>query len=172
MTVTKTDLKYLIPFLLYVILGLWGSYTFEYIDNRKALNLAFRWFIVPSFVLGVVYSYYSVFKRSPSQALWRKVLGLLALTLVFTLLFLRSSQGYLILWNAHFGDQKEVVLRGIIDKLDYPKKKKPLNSYAIDIKVEDTGELINLDVPTNDYQVGETFEKKMKKGSLEIVYSH
>lgn len=172
MTITKTDLKYLIPFLLYVILGLWASYTFEFIDSRKALNLAIKWFMIPSIGLGFIYSYYSVFKRGPAQAQWKKIAGLLVLTLAFALMFLRSSQGYLIFWNAHVGGQKEVVLRGMVSRLDYPRKKKPLNSYAIDIEVEDTGELLNLDVPTNDYKVGETFDRKMKKGCLDILYSH
>jgi hypothetical protein len=172
MTLTKTDFKYLIPFLLYLILGLWGAYTFEYIDNHRALNLTIKWFMLPSIILGVIYSYYFVFRRGPAQAQWRKVLGLLGLTLAFTLLFLRSSQGYLIFLNAHFGTQKEVVLRGIIDRLDFPKKKKLLNSYAIYIKNEETGELLNLDVPTNNYRVGEVFEKTMRKGSLDILYSH
>ena len=172
MKITRTDLKFLIPFLLYVAFGIWGAYTFKYVENHKALTIAFKWFAAPSIILGVIYSYYSVFKRGAEQAQWKKVLGLIALSIIFTLMFLRSSQGYLILWNAHFGKQDQITLKGTVSRLDYPKKKKMLNSYAIYIEVDITGERINLDVPTNDYKVGESFEKKMIKGSLGIIYSH
>lgn len=171
MTITRTDVKLLIPFLLFVILGLWGSYSFPFIESHKAFTLSFKWFIVPSLILGVIYSYYSVFLRGPQQAKWRKVVGLFTLTLIFALLFLRSFQGYLVLCNAYIGKQEELAIRGTVHQLDYPKKKKPLNTYAIVVGFNNKEQSIKLDVPSNGYIIGQVFERKMRKGSLGLLYS-
>ncbi|WP_156126361.1 hypothetical protein [Hymenobacter sp. DG25B] len=171
MEINKTDLKFLTPFLLYLIFGIYNSHIYNYIDNQKTLRLTFDWFTAPSIILGFIYSYYSIFQRGAQQALWRKAAGLLALTSIFTLLFLTSSQGYVILWNANFGNQDKIILHGKVSKLDYPKNKKPLNSHAVFIKISNTNKIINLDVPSNNYVVGQIFEKKMIKGSLGILYA-
>ncbi|MGZ5548911.1 MAG: hypothetical protein ACXWFZ_13285 [Nitrososphaeraceae archaeon] len=97
---------------------------------------------------------------------------MLAFTLIFTLLFLKSSQGYVVLWNAYIGKQEETIVRGIVNKIDYPRRKKLLNSYAIVITSKNTEQPINLDVPSNKYSIGIPFEKRMRKGSLGILYSH
>ena len=171
MEITKTDLKLLIPFLVYLIVGIYSSHIYNYIDSQKALRLTFNWFTVPSIISGFIYSYYSIFQRGAQQALWRKAAGLLALTSIFTLLFLTSSQGYVILWNANFGKQDKIMLQGKVTKLDYPKGKKPLNSYAIFININNTNKSISLNVPSNKYVVGHIFKKKMIKGSLGILYA-
>jgi len=168
---TKTDLKLLIPILLYIGFGMWASFEFAYIESHKALLLVFKWAIVPSIIIGFYYSYYSLFKHGADQALWRKILGMVGLTIIFTLLLLRSSQGYLIFCNAHIGNQKEIVLKGEIKKLDFPKRKKLLNSYTIYIYNRSINENVRLDVPTNNYEIGQIFEMKMIEGSLGVLYS-
>lgn len=168
---TKTDLKLLIPILLYISFGVWASFEFDYLESHKALLKVFKWAIVPSIILGFYYSYYSIFKRGAEQALWRKILGMVGLTIIFTLMLLRSSQGYLIFWNAHIGNQKEIVLKGEIKKLDFPKRKKLLNSYTIFIYNRNIKDNVRLVVPTNNYLIGQIFEMKMIEGSLGIIYS-
>ncbi|GAA4377914.1 hypothetical protein [Hymenobacter koreensis] len=169
---TRTDLKIITFFLLYFFVGSWGVYFYEYAESQKALHLSFKWFIIPSAVLGVALSYYVVFLKGTEQAIWRKILGSVAILLVFIMVFTVSTQGFIILWNAQIGNQEKVVLRGTISELDYPEKKKPLNSYAVFINLDSTKENINLTVPTNDYRVGQRFERSMTRGSLGIVYSH
>ena len=87
-------------------------------------------------------------------------------------MFLKSCQGYLILYNCNVGTQKIFLIKGQVTKLDYPKRKKPLNKYAIVIMTDDNKEIIKLDVPTNQYFVGQTFEKELRLGSLGFLYSH
>ena len=172
MTITKSDLKLIIPFLLFLIGGLYCAYSADFIQNDKALSTAFKWFIVPSIVVGAFYGYRSTFGYDKKTPVWRNILGLLVLTLIFTLMFLKSCQGYLILYNCNFVTQKNILIKGQVTKLDYPKRKKPLNNYAIIIDTDDTKETIKLDVPTNKYFVGQTFEKELTLGSLGFLYSH
>ena len=111
MTITKSDLKLIIPFLLFLIGGIYGSYSTDFIQNDKALTTAFKWFIIPSVIIGAFYGYRSTFGYDKKTAVWRNVLGLLALTVIFTLMFLKSCQGYLILYNCNAGTQKNIFIK-------------------------------------------------------------
>jgi hypothetical protein len=169
MALTKTDSKYILPFLLFVGLGLWSSFYFGYREDKKALALAFRWCFVPSLVFGGIYAYYGGYKRAPIQARWRKILGVLALTLITTLIFLRSFQGFILLINSSLGAQRQLMVSGNVWKVDIPKKKKLLNSYTIYVKDQSGKEYI-LDVPGTEWYEGAHFDKMLNKGSLGIIY--
>ena len=172
MTITKSDLKLITAFLLFLIGGLYGGNSVSFIQNDKALSTTFRFFIIPSVIIGGFYGYRSTFGYDKKTAAWRNILGLLTLTLVFTLMFLKSFQGYLVLYNCNIGVQKNILIKGRVTKLDYPKHKKLLNNYAIVIMIDDNKEIIKLDVPTNQYFVGQPFEKELILGSLGFLYSH
>ncbi|TCZ63830.1 hypothetical protein [Flaviaesturariibacter aridisoli] len=171
MALTKTDLKYIVPFLLFVGLGLWGSFHFPFREDKKALALTFRWCFLPSLVLGVLYGYYGGYKRAPAQAKWRNVLAVFALTIFATLIFLRSFQGYIFLANRYFGMQNDILVWGIISKVDAPKKKKPLNSYTIYLDCGNKAEIV-LDVPGTEWHEGLPFSKVLRKGSLGLLYGN
>jgi hypothetical protein len=172
MTITKRDLKLIISFLLFLSGGLYGVFSVNFIQNDSALSTAFKWFIIPSVIVGAYYGYHSTLGYDKKTSLWRNILGLLALTLIFTLMFLKACQGYLILYNCSFGMQKTKLVKGQILALDYPRNKKLLNSYAIVIKIDENEETIKLDVPTNHYYVGQVFEKELTLGSLGFLYSY
>jgi hypothetical protein len=168
MNLTKTDIKFIVVFLLFVGVGLWGSFYFGIREDKTALKLSVQWFIVPSLIIGSIYGYYGGYKRSPEQALWRKLLAVLALTLVSTLIFLRSFQGYIWIANCQIGKQQDVFISGVIIKIDKPERKKLLNSYTI--YVEDSNRTVALDVPGEVWAKGQFFQRRLRRGSLGLIY--
>jgi hypothetical protein len=168
---TKTDLILIVALVIFTSTGIWGSFSVKFIEDYEALGMTTKWFLMPALLIGGYYAYYSMIKHGPKQAQWKKVLGLFALTMFFTLMILRSIQGYLILWNCNFGKQSKVSINGVVTKLDYPRKKKLLNRYSIVVHLNNKSENIELVVPTNIYNVGQSFQKEMIKGSLGLIYS-
>ena len=85
-------------------------------------------------------------------------------------MILRAFQGYLTYYNCNFGTQTKLTVKGKITRLDFPRTKKPLNTYSVQLLTDSTQELIKLEVPTKNYSVGQFFEKDMLLGSLGILY--
>ena len=170
MTFTKKDLTLLVPLLLFLFLGFYLAYSVDFLQYEKVFSISVKWFILPTIIVATYYSYYSTFGYDKKSALWRKILGLLVLTLIFSLMILRAFQGYLTYYNCNFGPQTKLTIKGKITRLDFPKTKKLLNSYSVQLLTDNTQELIKLEVPTNNYFVGQFFEKEMLVGSLDILY--
>lgn len=162
--------KLILFFLIFLFIGLYGGYTMDFVQNEKALSMTFKWFTIPSIIIGLYYGYNSTFGYNKEIAKWRSIIGLLTLTLIIGIMSLKSFQGYLVLFNCNLGTQERIVIRGQVTKLDFPKSKKPFNNYAIVIET-DSNESIVLDVPTNEYSVGQIFKKELTLGSLGILYS-
>jgi hypothetical protein len=170
MTFTKKDLTLLIPLLVFLLLGFYWAYSVDFLQYDKVFSISVKWFIIPSIIVATYYAYYSTFGYDKKSALWRKILGLLALTLIFSLMVLKAFQGYLTYYNCNFGTQTKLTVKGKITRLDFPRTKKPLNTYSVQLLTDNTQELIKLEVPTNNYSVGEIFEKEMLVGSLGVLY--
>ena len=171
MTLTKRDLTLILSFLVFLIGGIYFGYSIAFIQNDKALSTTFKWCTIPSVLMAAYYGYRATFGYNMKVAVWRNVLGLLALTAICTLMFLKSFQGYLVFYNCNLGTQRKILIKGQIAKLDYPKSKKPFNNYAVVIITDDNKQTIKLDVPTNQYVVGQLFEKELTEGSLGFLYS-
>ena len=120
-------------------------------------SISVKWFILPTTIVATYYAYYSTFGYDKKTALWRKILGLLGLVLIFSLMVLRASQGYLTYYNCNFGTQTKLTVKGKITRLDFPTTKKPLNTYSVQLLIDSTQELIKLEVPTKNYSVGQFF---------------
>ena len=170
MTFTKKDLTLLVPLLIFLFLGIYLAYLVDFLQYDKMFSISVKWFILPTIIVATYYAYYSTFGYDKKSALWRKILGLLALTLIFSLMILRAFQGYLIYYNCNFGTQTKLTVKGKITRLDFPRTKKPLNTYSVQLLTDNTQELIKLEVPTKNYLVGQFFEKEMLLGSLGILY--
>jgi len=170
MTFTKKDLTLLVPLLLFLFLGFYLAYSVDFLQYEKVFSISVKWFILPTIIVATYYAHYSTFGYDKKSALWRKILGLLVLTLIFSLMILRAFQGYLTYYNCNFGTQTKLTIKGKITRLDFPKTKKLLNSYSVQLLTDNTQELIKLEVPTNNYSVGQLFEKEMLVGSLGILY--
>ena len=170
MQIGNRDLKLIIFFLLFIIGGIIAGFSKDFIESNRALNITFKSCILPVVAMSAYFAYQSTFDTRKQVALWRRVLSMIVLTFIFGMMFLKATQGYIIFYNCKIGEQKQTVVKGEVVKLKYPKNKKPLNNYSIEIKLIEK-DLITLDVPTNEYYIGQTFEKDMIKGSLGILYS-
>ncbi|ESU20952.1 hypothetical protein FCR2A7T_07230 [Flavobacterium cauense R2A-7] len=171
MTITNKDLKLIIPFILFVALGVYGMYSVNYISVSQTMKATFSWCLIPSIAFALYYAYFSTFGyKKISVSLWRKIIGFIAMTIITGLIALFSFQGILMIINSKLGNQKEYLLSGKIIKLNYPKKKKSGNKYSIEIERKLENDTIELNVPTNEYQIGQNFEKQMKIGSLNFIY--
>lgn len=170
MTFTKKDLTLIVPLLVFLFLGFYWAYSVDFLQYDKVFSISVKWFVVPSIIVATYYVYYSTFGYDKKSARWRKILGLLALTLIFSLMILKAFQGYLTYYNCNFGTQTKLTIKGKITKLDFPRTKKLLNTYSVQLLTDNTHELIKLEVPTKNYFVGQFFEKEMLVGSLGILY--
>ena len=61
-------------------------------------------------------------------------------------------------------------IRGQVKELNFPKPKMLFDKYSISVETDEGSEM-TFEVPTSDYKLGQTFEKEMMIGSLDILYS-
>lgn len=80
-------------------------------------------------------------------------------------------QGYLILFNCKTGRQTEKQISGQVYLTNFPRPKRIFDKNSITIMSNGNHVLIDLEVPSNDYSIGQVFNKRMIKGSLGILYS-
>lgn len=169
--ITKNDLKLIIPFILFVILGLYGMYSMDFISVSQTMKMTFKWCLVPTIIFALYYAYRSSFGNKTIIAVWRNTLTFIVITILTGMVTFVSFQGVLMIVNKNIGLQKEYLLSGKITKLNYPEKKKVGNKYSIEIERKLEKDTIELNVPTNKYHEGQNFEKLMKIGSLNFIYS-
>lgn len=170
MTFTKKDIKFLIPFGIFITIGMYGSTSVDFLVSSPTFDKTFKWCGIPTLFLSLYYAYRATFGYPNQIALWRNSLNFIVITFLTLIMFFVSIQGILVLTNCKIGEQKEFLLTGRITKLHYPKKKKVFEKYTIEIERKAKGDLIKLDVPTNEYSQGQLFSKKMKIGSLGFIY--
>lgn len=169
--VTRTDLKVYFPFILLMIISIWGTYAFTYVESKKPQQLAFRWFLIPAISISAFYAYYSVVKRSLIRQLWKKLLLIISFEVVFSVLLLLSCRSVIILWNGHIGTQSFYRVTGIVKTIEYPKSKGVLSTYTTSVLMNTTDSILSFDITGKEYVIGETFDKQMKIGSLGFLYS-
>ncbi|RYE44176.1 MAG: hypothetical protein EOP48_22605 [Sphingobacteriales bacterium] len=169
MILTKTDYKVLSLFLIFVVGGVWASISYNIVEDISDRKM--KMLLIPALIFSGAFSYYAVIIREPKKQILRRILGFLVFSILMMFIFLTSFKGYLLLWNSKVGSQRSVLIMGTVTKLNFPKVKKLLNSYVIEIKPSNGEDLVKLIVPTNNYNVGNDFEMEMTKGSLGILYS-
>ena len=162
----------IIPIALISILGIYGFASAEFVCESQVWNTTVKWFIIPIILVGIFYGYNTTnFGRNKNLPIWRKTLIFLATSFLFSAFYLRMFMGILILINQKTGIQSEYVLRGKIERLNYPEKAKIANRNSIIIKRKTEEDSFVLDVPTNNYHQDDSFVKTMKIGSLGFIYS-
>lgn len=170
MTISNKDLKLIIPFILFVIVGVYGMYSTDFISISHTLKTTFQWCIIPTTLFSLYFAYRSSFGYRTTIIIWRNTLTFIVVAYMIGMVTFISFQGILMLINKNIGQQKEYLLSGKITKLKYPEKKKIGNKYSIEIERKLEKDTIELDVPTRKYQKGQNFEKRMKLGSLGFIY--
>jgi hypothetical protein len=171
MTIKKRDLSLIILFLIFVTVGVYGLNSVDFIAGEETMEYTFKYCGVPILLIAAYYAYRSTFGYDKDKEAWKNTLGFVVMTFIAGMVIFISFQGLLVLINCNLGHHKEYNLEGQITYLDYPEKKKALNKYSIEIKRIAELDTIKLDVPTNDYEQGQYFTKKMKIGSLGFIYA-
>jgi hypothetical protein len=171
MKITNKDLKLIIPFILFVVVGIYGIYSVDFISVSQTMKATLEWFILPTIIFALFYAYRSSFGYKKAIAIWKNTLTFIVMTIIIGMVTFISFQGLLMLINSNIGEQKDYKLCGKIIKLNYPEDKKIGNKYSIFIKRTLEKDTIELNVPKNEYVVKQNFEKEMKIGSLKFIYS-
>lgn len=168
--IPNKDLKLIIPFILFVILGVYGICTNDFISISQPLKTMFEWCIIPITIFALYYAYRSSFGYKTTSTIWKNTLTFIVIAIMTGMVTFISFQGILMLINKNIGQQREYLLSGKIARLKYPEKKKMLNKYSIEIVRELEKDTIELNVPTREYLKDQNFEKQMKVGSLGFIY--
>lgn len=160
-------LKILTPLLLFVIVGVFGIFSKDYIQINKPV---FNWFIIAAFPIGIYYAF-SLTSGYAKNENGLVALGRIGITFFVTMIIFRSIQGYLIIYNCGIGKQTEFKVKGTVIDVAFPKPKLLFGKNSINVLLSDKLETIILEVPSTRYHIGQTFEKDMTSGSLGNLYS-
>ena len=146
-----------------------GVYGIFYNDFVQIYLSFFNWFLLLSAPLGIYYAF-ALTHMHPKNKGGEVALGRIAVTAIVTMIVFRSMQGYAILYNCNIGKQTRLHVRGPITELRFPRPKKMFDKNSIDVYLAEEHKSISLEVPSTNYQVGDTFDKQMFIGSLNIIY--
>ena len=157
----------LLPLLVFIIIGVFGVFSQDFIQMNSSV---FNWFIFPAFILGVYYAFAltPTFPRNEGGGI---ALGRIGITVFITALGFRAIQGYVIFSNCYVGHQDEALVSGMISQVNFPMPKKMFDKNSILIIENNNRIKIALEVPTDNYHVGQIFNKNMLRGSFGILYS-
>jgi hypothetical protein len=159
--------KLLTGLFLFIAGGIYGIFSNDYVQIYLPI---YNWFIILAFPIGVYYAFSLLHTQDKSKK-GGIALGRIGITIVVTMIVFRSIQGYIILYNCNIGPQAEVLIEGKITQLRFPKPKKFFDKNSIDILASNPVKTISLEVPSNNYNLNELFQKNMTRGSLGILYS-
>lgn len=172
MDIKNNNLKIIIPFLLLVVVGIYGMHSCSYISVDITFEFVRKYFLFPLMLYSLFYAYHGVFRSYKQTLLWKSILLFVVLTVMIGMITFVSLQGISIIINKEFGKQYKYHLSGQIIKLNYPVNKKIGNNYSIYVKRDNERDTIELNVPRNEYVLGQKITKEMKIGLLKFVYSN
>ena len=159
--------KKVLPLVIFIVGGITGVFSQTFIQTNKSF---YYWFIVPSFILGVYYAFILTSQYDKNRG-GGVALGRIAITIFVTMVSYRAIQGYIIYLNCYAGKQFEKQVTGKVWSTNFPTPKQVFDKYSIVIILDGEEEKVTLDVPTDNYYVGQAFSKKMTVGSFGILYS-
>jgi hypothetical protein len=153
-------------FLLFVAGGVYGVFSNDFVQIYLPL---FNWFLLLAFPIGIYYAFALTYMYDKNKG-GGVALGMIGITIFVSMIVFRSIQGYLILYDCNIGTQTKVHVRGRITEVRFPKPKKIFDKNSIDVYVPEQLKTISLEVPSTNYQLGQTFDKVMASGSLNVIY--
>jgi hypothetical protein len=129
------------------------------------------WFLIPAIPLATFYAYKSTFSYDKKQALWKNLLGTIVCTLFFSLVLVKSFQGYLCIYNSSFGIENDFKLKALINYVKKPKySERLLSLYTLEVTLDSNQHKMVLETKIDYYEAGQKLEINMKKGSLGYIY--
>ena len=172
MTITKKDLQVIIPFILFVGIGIYGDFSVNFILRDKPFATTLKWCGVPILLFAVYYAYRATFGYPQKASIWRNTLGFFVMTAICSMLFFVAFEGFLILFNCNIGHQNDYQMKGIITKIEATKSKSGRILYTLLIHRELEKDIVKIDIPKNEFMEGQLFVNQMKVGSLGFIYSN
>jgi hypothetical protein len=163
----KKNIILLVLLLLFVIGGTYGSFSEDFIELDHSL---YNWFIIPAIPIGIYYAF-TLTSAYPKNINGKIAIGRIIITILVTMFVFTGIQGYLVLYNCAIGKQTEIEVKGKVTEINFPKPKMPLDKNSIRVSLTDQWKEITIVVPNKDYYIGQIFEKKMTRGSLDILYA-
>ena len=161
-------MKTILPYLLFVCLGIYGIFATDFVLAGRDVQLAIRYCSIPAVILAGLFSYRATFAYDSSIPKWKNMLGMALLTLLCTMTLLASFQGYILTINK-LGEGEEVVIQGEVVKVNEKVNKNGSKSYSIDIVIA-PGDTAILKTPHGSYVIGAVVKEPLIRGSLGIVY--
>jgi hypothetical protein len=159
--------KILSPLILFIIIGITGVYSQDYIQTN---NTIYYWFVIPAFVLGIYYAF-ALTSDHPKTKGGTVALTRIAITILTFAFSYRAMNGFVIYSNCYIGKQTERVITGKVSQIGIPKRKGTFDKNSIVLLPDNSDSDISLEIPDGNYSVGQVFTKKMILGSLGILYS-
>jgi hypothetical protein len=172
MTISKRDLQIIIPFILFVGIGIYSAFSVEFILRDKPIETTLKWCGIPSLILAIYYAYRATFGYKQDVEVWRKAIGMLVYTVICSAMFIVAFQGFLIMYNCNIGQQNDYLLKGTIKKIETTESKSGRISYTILLHREIENDNVKIDISKNNFTEGQSFSKQMKIGLLGFIYSN
>jgi hypothetical protein len=170
--VTETDLKVYMLIVACMLIAIWGTYAFRFVESNKPERIAFDRFLIPSILIATFYAYYSGVRRSSHRPIWTQLFLFLSILLIFTILFHLAFKGAVILWNGYVGDKESVAIKGTVRWVELPRRQGLLNTYKTQVLLHPSNDTYTFDITGKKYEDGSSFEKQMIQGSLGFLCSN
>ena len=157
-----------------VIIG-YPFFTIKYFETLTAFKLAAKYFLIPIIIILIIIGPKFYFKnvKPLNKKVKEKISDFFSITFMIiclTGLFFFISFSLIITTNKFFGKSDIVKIKEPVEKYEpYITKNGRLRHY-IDFKNPKTQKKIHIEV-YRKYYVGEIFEKEMKYGAWNILYS-
>ena len=171
MSMAKKYFQLIIPFLVFVLIGIYGTFSTDFILRQQSIDMTYKWFSLPAAILAVYFAYRATFGYDKKK-LRQNIIGIIVLSVGCFVLFFTAFEGYLIIYNCNVGEQRAYQLKGQIQNIKITKTRGGRLSYTITIYQELEKDNVELTVPSNIYYEGQYFSEKMKIGSLGFIYNN
>jgi hypothetical protein len=156
--------------LLLIAYGYYGMVLNTFTQTDIASREAW-WFLIPAIPVAAFYAYKCTFSYDRSQAFWKNMLGSIICTIFFSLVLVKSFQGYLCIYNASFGTKTYFNLKAFVNYVKKPRYSgRLLSLYTLEVTLDSNQKKLTLETKINTYEAGQRIEMTMKKGSLGYLY--
>lgn len=154
---------------LLIVIGLYGCFAKDLVENSKAFWIALRWFSIPVAIFSIYMGWRYSKLYTESKSTGKYIITLLMFVVFIGWIVLESVRGYLVLFNCYVEPQSKITIKGQVIHTQYPRRRTPLTRYRVDVQLA-SGEVLKLHFSVGDYHKGQPFVKEMWKGSLGLLY--
>jgi len=170
MSISKSKKIYIGLLIVFIIVGTYGYYSADFIVLDKPFEMTVKWLGVPLLCASLIFTYHIAFKENKHKKLWQKLIILISFLLPVNVFLFGYSTGWLLTLNTLFGKSTLQHISGKIIHVQEQKNKFGNSSYQLQIYRLTDSDTLKIEVPTGGFSPGQTFDRKMKVGSLGFIY--